>query len=158
MKPGLIVTIGCPGSGKSTWAERNLPPECLRLERDRFRECIFGSRQGYHEHPSPRDIRSNVITHAMRVAMWAWPYNTYAVTDTGLQYHAVQPFIDHASNMNLETRLLVFDRPLDLLLERNQTRPEEHRIPEDILLSCYESFVDENAWWRHPSIRRSYVK
>lgn len=68
---GLTITIGCPGSGKSTWADENLPPTTLRLERDRFREALFGNRRAYHDSPIDHIERSHVVTEAMCAAMEA---------------------------------------------------------------------------------------
>ena len=93
---GLTITIGAPGAGKSTWADKNLPGHVLRLERDRFREALFGSRRAYHESMIERGDRSLVVTSCMLAAMEAWPYPACAVADTGLRYEAVSPFIDLA--------------------------------------------------------------
>lgn len=153
----LVITIGCPGSGKSTWAEANLEPTRLRLERDRFRECLFGSRRAYHEHRFERSAKSAAVTQAMMSAMIYWPIADWAVTDTGLDLPAVQPFIYHAQRVGVPIQLVVFDRPYMLLLERNATRDEEHRVPEDILQERYQKFCDPEAWWRSPQWMKEYV-
>lgn len=157
MNDGLIITIGCPGAGKSTWAG-GLPNDCLRLERDRFREAIFGSRRAYHESPIDRSTRSAVITNAMGAAMVHWPYRKFAVTDTGLIYRAVSPFMETATQMGLPITVAIFDVPWETLVERNKTRDPEHRIPDDILESCYADFMAEDAWWKGPTIKRYYPR
>lgn len=145
---GLTITIGCPGAGKSTWADKHLPEQCLRLERDRFREAIFGSRRAYHDHSFCREIRSEIITEAMLATMDCWPTDLYAVTDTGLAYGAVSPFIYRAVVNGLKVRLVVFKRSPEFLLTNNRIRPLAHRIPEDILLQKIEEFNDPAAWWK----------
>lgn len=146
---GLTITIGAPGSGKSTWADKNLSPMTLRLERDRFRECLFGSRRAYHESPVERSVRSKVVTDAMMTAMTRWPEERWAVTDTGLRFEAVAPFIDYAGLCRAPIRLVVFERSPGYLTTCNRIRPAEHRIPEDILLEMIEVFNDPEAWWRN---------
>jgi predicted kinase len=154
---GLTITIGCPGAGKSTWADANLAASTLRLERDRFRECLFGSRKAYHASEFDRAECSAVVTQAMLNALFYWPEPSWAVTDTGIDQPAVAPFISYAERLNLPVRLVVFDRPLPLLAERNRTRPEDHRIPEDILFERYNAFKSPLAWWRSSEYATEYA-
>lgn len=147
---GLIITIGCPGAGKSTWADSNLTPDTLRLERDRFRECLFGSRRAYHESAIPGPERSHVVTSAMLGAMATWPHLRWAVTDTGIAYERVLPFILEclATDNTLPVTLVVFNRSEEYLKHVNATRPVEHRIPDDILQKTITLFNSPDAWWR----------
>ena len=142
---GLILTIGCPGAGKSTWAEQNLAPATLRLERDRFRECLFGSRRAYHDSPLDPEQRSDLVTRSMLAAMQAWPTPSWAVTDTNLEFKRVYPFIQQAEGL---FTLVIFPRTWEYLENVNNTRPVAHRIPPDILRDRYEVFNDPGAWWR----------
>lgn len=153
----LTITIGCPGAGKSTWADANLSHDTLRLERDRFREAIFGSRQAYHESLIDRRDRSRVITEAMGAAMTNWPHRKYAVTDTGLDEPAVRPFMDYALWVGAPIKLVVFYCGWDMLVARNSTRPEAHRIPHDILEERFQAFENPEAWWRHCDYEREYA-
>lgn len=152
---GLTITIGCPGSGKSTWADANLPPHTLRLERDRFREALFGSRRAYHDSPIDHTQRSTIITAAMEAAMQNWPYPSCAVTDTGLAYGAVAPFIEMADGFAV--RLVIFERSPEFLLTNNNIRPHAHRIPEEILLDAIDRFNDPEAWWRSSTYEKHYA-
>lgn len=43
MKPKLLVTIGLPGSGKSTWAKKNQTDNTIRVNKDSLRDMLFGS-------------------------------------------------------------------------------------------------------------------
>lgn len=154
----LTITIGCPGSGKSTWAEENLPGSTLRLERDRYRECLFGSRRNYHSHPFDPSLKSEAITQSMLAAMIYWPTPDWAVTDTGLQEKSVKPFIDHAQRCDEAIELIIFNRPLDLLLERNRNRIPEHQVPEDILVDFHDKFfLPDDVWWKQSMYQRTFV-
>lgn len=144
---GLIITVGPPGAGKSTWAEKNLPPHTLRLERDRFRECLFGSRRAYHNSPLSRDERSLVVTEAMRAAMQHWPHPSFAITDTALRYDSIEPFLRECFDLNVT--LVIFERSWEWIKHVNETRPEAHRIPDDILSEMFALHNDPDAWWRH---------
>lgn len=153
----LFITIGCPGAGKSTWADKSLPDNYLRLERDRFREALWGSRRAYHDSPMPREQRSQIITHTMLSAMETWPTPEWAVTDTGLVYDAVQPFIYYAISQRQDVKLMIIERSAEFLLTCNRIRPHAHRIPEEILLEKIAEFEDPNAWWKNSDFDRLYV-
>lgn len=145
---GLVVTIGAPGSGKSTWAKKTIADRCLRLERDRFRECLFGTRRAYHSHHFERGIKSRVVTEAMMSAFRAWPECCWAVTDTGLQYKAVQPFIEAALFRMVPVTFVTFDRSTEFLMQRNRYRPQPHRIPKELLIEMIALYDDPDAWWK----------
>jgi len=149
----LIITIGPPGAGKSTWAD-TLAPSVCRLERDRFREAIFGSRLAYYDHPFPPNHRSYIITKAMLMVMRDWPTRDFVVSDTGLHYDAVKRFIEfYRRTHDHDVRLKVFDVDPHLLAERNRTRPEPHRIPHVELEKAIKAFANPRAWWRESGYR-----
>lgn len=148
VRQGLFVTIGPPGAGKSTWAKNNLPPHCLRLERDRVRECLFGSRRTYHEHPFERDVKSRVVTETMMTAMREWPEYCWAVTDTATRFDSVQPFIEAALFRQVPVTFVRFDRSDEYLWEINRTRPLTDRIPDEILSEMIALYRAEDAWWK----------
>ncbi len=146
----LIITVGAPGAGKSTWAEKNLPANYLRLERDRFREALFGERKSYWSHPFPKETKSLVVTDAMMAAMRAWPIHNWAVTDTGLIYGAVGPFINFALTRRAPVEVFVFERTRKYLRGINEKRIPEHRVPDDMLESMIANMEDPEAWWKKP--------
>lgn len=155
--PGLTITIGCPGSGKSTWADRNLPPETLRLERDRFREALFGSRRSYHEHPLDHKAKSVLVTKTMLEAMRVWPHKSWAATGTGIEYSSVKDFIYQALYSGPYPggglRFVIFERSRNYLETNNRIRPHEHRVPQEVLDDFIAKFDDPQAWWRGPHFK-----
>lgn len=155
---GLVVTIGCPGSGKSTWADKNLSSDTLRLERDRFREALFGTRRAYHNSEFPRPLLSKAVTEAMLAAQMFWPVPSWAVTDTGIIKKAVNPFISHANRVQVPTTLVIFERSVALLKRRNRERIEPHRIPPEILDEVIEQFNAKDAWWRESPLEKVFIK
>lgn len=154
----LAITIGAPGAGKSTWADKNQQPLTLRLERDRFREALFGDRQSYHTNPLNKTDKSRVVTQAMGAAMIYWPYPSWIVSDTGLSFPLVKPFILHAKRVRVPVKLFIFDRPEKLLLERNAKRPKTHQVPDDVLADMITAYNNPEAWWKHCPYEKIYIK
>jgi len=146
----FIVTVGCPGSGKSTWADEYCAtrPYVLRLERDKFREAIFGSRQAYQEHPLHYSNKSRVVTPAMLGALRAgyhW-YKEVLLSDTGIHWRNVEPFYNE---LRIQPTVKLFDLSLKTLLERNSKRPEEHKVPESVIQNFYADMqTPGNQWWK----------
>lgn len=148
---GLTLTVGCPGAGKSTWADKNIPTNTLRLERDRMRECLFGERKAYWQHPLPANMKSFMVTDMMMNAIKVWPVSAWAITDTGLLAGAYRPFINYAKALQLPIRVIVFDRSEEYLRDIDAIRPADHRVGDKILNSMLESYNDPDAWWKQPS-------
>lgn len=153
----LYITIGPPGAGKSTWADMNLASGILRLERDRFRECLMGSRRAYHESLFERGKLSAVVTQSMLSAMIYWPIPHWAVTDTGLDLPAVQPFIWHAERIGEPIELVIFPADAELLHNRNLERHHDHQVPVHILSERLEKYNDPEAWWRTVNYQKHHI-
>lgn len=148
-EPGLTITVAPPGAGKSTWADLHIPPTTLRLERDRFREAIWGDRMSYHNSPIDYKARSRVLRGAMLSAMTNWPNDCFALTDTGLRETDARHFIEFVDRFHISTvNLVVFDIPAAVLWERNLTRPEAHRIPSAVLADFIAMYEHPDAWWK----------
>lgn len=152
---GMISSIGSPGAGKSTFFDRIENPEWLRLERDRFREALFGTRRRFWDSAVPYSVRSNAVRRAMMATMFAWPHFKVFLTDTGGTYKQINEFYSplcryygDKKGAKLPLTLIVFEVSLNTLIERNESRPAEHRVPELLLMDKYEDTYGPGAWWR----------
>lgn len=154
-EPGIIVSIGAPGSGKSTFFDSLVAPEHLRLERDRFRECVFGSRSAFWSHPMPADDKSRMVVDTMKYALAKWPHYKYILSDTGTTKAACSVFVSRARGHYkkqtlrlLPVHLVVFEQPWEVIEERNALRPEDHRLEVSRLRDMFDLVYAANAWWR----------
>ncbi|USM11479.1 polynucleotide kinase [Citromicrobium phage vB_CbaS-RXM] len=162
MPGSFIASIGSPGAGKTTFFDQLDLPDHLRLEKDRFREAMFGTRRAYWDRPEAE--KHKMVKVSMKAAMLAWPHHKVCLTDTGTEEEAILYFA-RAANMRFRNwwdgrlhtskpckgipiLLILFEQPLEVLIERNRTRPEEHRIDETLLTEKYDLIYGKEAWWR----------
>ena len=119
----LVITVGLPGSGKSTYLARL---GVNAISSDEVRRLIADD---------PHDQTMNarifaVIRYLVRQRIAVGRPVTY-VDATHLQPWERAPYVRLARRFKLELEALFFDVPLELCLERNRSR--DRVVPEDAL-------------------------
>jgi predicted kinase len=130
-KNKLTILVGCPASGKSTYAEWivKTEPKTMRISRDEIRFAQFQeSLDGDAEF-----MISKIIFQQVKTLL---DNNWSVVLDnchTKLEY--IKDSISQFSSLaNIEFKL--FDLPLDTLLKRNKSRARI--VPESVIKRMYE--------------------
>jgi predicted kinase len=118
-----VLAIGLPGAGKSTWfRKQGITP--LSSDHLRFLLADDEDEQGFHA-----DIfRTLRILLETRLKIGR-PVSYVDATNLVIEHRA--PFLDQARALDAAIEAVFFDVPLDVCLERNQTR--ERRVPEDVM-------------------------
>lgn len=148
-RPGVCLTVGCPGSGKTTWAHSVKAEDTLVVEKDMFRIAMFGSKQEYFDHPMDKDVKAKTLRGACLGAMKNWRPGKFIVANTNIHAHWAAPFIRFAVKNDLPIHVAVFTVPLDVLQQRNITRPACDFVPLDRIREAYDDITNpENQWWR----------
>ncbi len=119
----VVLAIGLPGSGKTTWFGRRgvtpLSSDLLRnilfddVEEQRYQGLVFST------------LRS--LLRARLIARMPWNY----VDATNLSVHERRQWIKMAKSFGYEVQAVFFDVPLEVCLERNRQR--DRSVSEDAM-------------------------
>jgi predicted kinase len=123
-KGAVVLSIGLPGSGKSTWFKRH---SILPLSSDMVRILLFDdvTEQRY------QDLVFSTLRSMLRARLLArrpWNY----VDATNLSPHERRSWIKLAHDFGYEAHAVFFDVPPEVCIERNHRR--ERNVPEEVML------------------------
>jgi predicted kinase len=122
-KGAVVLSIGLPGSGKSTWFKRH---SILPLSSDMVRILLFDdvTEQRY------QDLVFSTLRSMLRARLLArrpWNY----VDATNLSPHERRSWVKLAHDFGYEAHAVFFDVPPEVCIERNRRR--ERNVPEDVM-------------------------
>jgi predicted kinase len=122
-KGAVVLSIGLPGSGKSTWFKRhNIVP----LSSDMVRMLLFDdvTEQRF------QDLVFSTLRSMLRARLLARRPSNY-LDATNLSAHERRAWIKLAHDFGYEAHAVFFDVPPEVCMERNQRR--ERNVPEDVM-------------------------
>jgi predicted kinase len=119
----VVLAIGLPGSGKSSWFKRH---KLTPLSSDVVRSLLFDDvrEQRY------QDLVFSNLRSMLKARLIAKRPTNY-VDATNLTPHERQHWIKLAKDYNYEVHAVFFDVPLEVCIERHQRR--DRVVPEDVM-------------------------
>lgn len=158
MKNRAILTIGCPGSGKTTFASGLQHTVLLSL--DDFRTALFGSKKKYWQQVAPADEPED-FNHPMRKLVRTVYTNALHCTceqhfdvvlpNTHLFPDNFKEHVEILQSYDYEIKYHLFNVPIEVLLMRNSARfaekPDDWCSPKYVQ-RCHKALNAPDAWWR----------
>ncbi|QGT54223.1 polynucleotide 5'-kinase and 3'-phosphatase [Acinetobacter phage Stupor] len=145
MDKKVILTVGAPGSGKSTWALEQVEKsrkgnKTIVLNRDDMRAMLFGGKYKYSRENESLVTRS--LLHTLRLAVNDEQTDRIIIADTNLNEATRKTIYDflvkeqeHLGN-NIIYEEMPFDVPWVELEKRNLTRGNK-AVPKPVLRDMY---------------------
>ncbi len=127
-KGSVVLAIGLPGSGKTTWfGRRGITP----LSSDLLRNILFDD----VEEQRYQGLVFSTLRSLLRARLIARMPMNY-VDATNLSTHERRQWIKMAKSFGYETQAVFFDVPLEVCLERNRKR--DRSVSEDVMRKMAE--------------------
>ncbi|EFW1905025.1 AAA family ATPase [Shigella sonnei] len=136
----IILTVGCPGSGKSTWAREFIAknPGFFNINRDDYRQSIMGheERDEYKYTKKKESIVTYMQHDAAHMILCQDGTKGVIISDTNLNPERRRVWEEYAKQWGHEIVYQVFDVPWTELVKRNAMRGTK-AVPIDVLRSMY---------------------
>lgn len=140
MMKKIILTIGCPGSGKSTWAREFIAknPGFYNINRDDYRQSIMGheERDEYKYTKKKEGIVTYMQHDVANMILCQDATKGVIVSDTNLNPERRKVWEEFAKELGHQIEYKVFDVSWTELVKRNSKRGTK-AVPIDVLRSMY---------------------
>lgn len=144
MKPTAVVTIGCPASGKSTFAKQ-LSSSHKQIERDLVRVQLAGSKKEFYT-KFDRKVGEAAVSSIIRNELLQCAKNkqNVIISDTNINKQLRHRLYQDLFDMGFEVRVAVFDCQMQDLLDRNDERAQDDQVPESVIERMYKEFLKQH--------------
>lgn len=150
----LIILVGIPGSGKSTWARRQT--DALIVSSDAIRKEFVADLRLAHGEDAPVDNGEIFDIFHERIRQGLIAGRTVIADATNVTTRAQDNLYDIAHETGSEIELVVFTNTV-LAIMRNRHRPAEQIVPDDVMNRMNANF-HKLDFFRRQNIKFKTVK
>lgn len=131
----LVLMIGVPGSGKSTWIQNRLTEKDVWVSRDTIRYCLLEEDDDYFAKED--EVIKLFINNVDSMLSKGFRY-VYADA-THLHPKGRAQLLNNLKTKPDSICAVYMDVPLNIILARNAQREGRARVPEDVVRRMYNS-------------------
>lgn len=135
----IVATVGCSGSGKSTWAHQQWkenPDSVLIVGRDKIRELLYGFNESnvteYYRTPNNSKLEKQVTLFEDTLIHDGLNLGKTVIVDAT---NLTTQYLERYKFFNVPVEFKVFREELPVLLERNKSRVRQ--VPEKVIKQQY---------------------
>jgi predicted kinase len=133
-KPKIVLLVGLPGSGKSTWAEGKLGV----LSSDALRELLADHPDNQNIHARVFRVLRDLLKHRLELKRPV----TY-VDATNLTPYEREPYFKLAQLFDCKVEAVFFDVPIDECIRRNRER--QRVVPDEVIRKMADRLIKPSA-------------
>ena len=135
----FVMLVGCPGSGKSTWAKEfagrkaEKGEEVYIVSSDAIRGELWGDESIQGDPKRVFEIAHKRVVNAMESGY------EYVIFDaTNIRYKDRMSLMDKIAHIADEKRCIIFAEPYEILCQRNESR--ERTVPKEVIWRMITNF------------------
>ena len=126
----LILMVGVPASGKSTYIETHATPKDKVISRDNIRFDMVPDGSPYFE--KEKEVFNEYVRQAQE-AIDAGTYNRIFLDATHLNEKSRNKILDRLDLKNITLEAVYFNLPAKVVSARNNKRIGRYRVPEETM-------------------------
>ena len=134
-RPRIVLLVGLPGSGKSTWAQSKVTTAMSgALSSDAVRELLADDPNNQNIHPRVFRVMRDLLKHRLELKRPV----TY-IDATNLTPRERRPYIKLADLFDGEIEAVFFDVPAEECIRRNRGRGRI--VPDEVIRAMAEKLI-----------------